>query len=322
MRHTLIILALSACWACADPAPMPTDYTRTDDASPQPDMDNDRDMGVEQGDMGNEQGDAEAQTDPDSTVGPDLDAAVGPDPDAAVGPDPDAAIIRPTGLSVSITLTEQPQAETASITAVIGPPTDIEGAPGCQSVQVDANAQPNLDSQDGGDLVVSGLAAGDITLGYVGGRYHASSAPDDLFNNQSMIQVTGAGGPALAPFNLSVPAPRELSLQSPLPFSETSVNAPLDVRWPAGESENLLITIFPTVSPLDVSPRSGQWVICTGPDNGMQTVPAAQIAALGQPGQSALIAVTRTRIQSADVEGNTVTLTASTSFGTLITLAE
>ncbi len=271
----------------------------------------------------------------DGAVTPPPDGQVPPDPDMAVGPTPDGGPDhgpRPVRLRASIVLTRTPQADTGTASAAITEPIAIEAPPGCRVADVDPNAAPPAPPRgyDGGELTVSGVNGGDLRFRLSGDAAAGFTyAPDrnvgeNLFGDGATLRVTGAGGAHFGPFELSLPAPASMQLQSPREFGEThDKEDPLSVRWVPGQSESLLLLMIPT-EPLSTEPARGNWGYCVIPDSGQFDVPPdvlSSVARGGGPfGRSVLLVLTRTRVAQTSVGADDVVFTASASHGASITL--
>lgn len=225
-------------------------------------------------------------------------------------------------LAATVVITEQPQADSSSINALVTRVQEIADAPGCQVVNVDPNAMPPAEpSFDAGNITVNGPNGGPYTLTHTpGGQYSAPNTPSDLFNDGTMFSVSAAGGANVGAFQVSLAAPAQVRLSQPPEFSfePHPSNRDLPIVWTGGQSEVFVITVFPVNSQFDLTPRAGNWVICAVPDSGNTTVPGAQLSQIG--GGQVLVTVTRTRISSTSVAQHEAFLTASTTTGALVSL--
>lgn len=258
----------------------------------------------------------------DAFVPPAADGG-GPADDAFRPPAPDQGVPPGDPLVASIVLTEQPQADSASLSATVALRTELMTEPGCTVINVDPNAAaPATPSFDAGAITVVGPNGGPYTMNLTpGGGYPAPGVPDDLFNDGTMIQAQAAGGAHMGAFQLAVPAPAQVRISSPPEFSLAPypANQDLAVRWTPSTSESLVLTAFPVASGFDPTPRAGRWVFCGVEDNGQTVVPGALLSQVGGSGSSALVVLTRTRIASATVGQHEAYLTASTTTGSLLT---
>jgi hypothetical protein len=231
--------------------------------------------------------------------------------DAAVPMDP---------VVLSVVLTEQPQAETASADVSVVAPSEIPNMPGCvvEFVDPDQAAPPPPASYDGGTVTVSGLVDGQLAFDLQGARYQPSAGiGDDLFRDGAAIHVSGAGGPAIGAFELDVTAPNEVDIRSPNNLETKRRADGLSVQWRAEGAQSILLTLFP-VAPFSVDAVAGNWVFCGADDAGQFDVPAEVMQQL--PAGGALVAVTRFAVQTAPVGESTAAVTLSTSSGVAINL--
>lgn len=315
MGKTAILAAL-ALWACAEEEPknstmlvVPTTDTGAGGTPVDAfQIDPTEDQGVE--------------PDPDEGVAPDPDEGVLPDPDEGVLPDPDEGVVPPRleGAVATVTLVQQP--EEGQITVAVTELVEPMPAPGdCQVVRVDPNDPPPVANDlDAGDITVEGARGGPFTFRRVGRTYQADRpVPATLFGNGDTLRAQGAGP---LPFDLQVPAPAEVVVQSPGGFAMLPANADLTVRWNAGNAEAVLITVIPVGVGFEAA--EGDWVFCGAADTGSFTVRGRDLeraAGAGIPGlPNALVAVTRIRTVSEDVGTSRAILTATTSNGSAVVL--
>ena len=250
-------------------------------------------------------------------------------PDAGTGGSP---VPRPAQLVAAIVLTETPQVPTSSAQVAVTEPGTLPNQPGCSVVHVDPNgAQPTAVSYDAGPIVVSGVQGAPLTFqpSPSGGGYTYQlngGVPEDLFCDGATLSAHGSGGSQFGAFDVQVVAPQGLSISAPNQgFGEQApAGDPLDIRWNAGQSESLLITIAPAEG-LDFTPQAGNWVFCGVPDTGSFTVPAGTLVPLAQDagilGQQALVILTRTRVSLGQAGADQVFITASTTQGVPLALS-
>lgn len=328
MHKLYALITLAALVACSDPPPeedagitLRADARPTlNDAQPRPDQGAAEDALIEDAapdDMGE---------DVDGFQWPPLDDAAPPvDPDEGL-PRLDAAQPDEPMMAI-IALAEVPDAqemdERASAAVSVAPWAALGEDVGCVSVSVDPNAPaPATVSADGGAISVTGAVGGALPFTYAAGAYSAARALNgDVFSDGAALNVSGVGGPRFPAFSVDLTAPTSVRVDAPSSLSQHSVGGDLSVRWGAGQAESVLVTIIP----VDFSggPLRGSWIFCGVDDAGAASVPAAQLRATlnNNPiGQMVIIALTRTRVATADIGPHRVVFSASTSGGALITL--
>ena len=273
-------------------------------------------------------------------IGPGSDASVGPDPDSSVGPghdsggmgSPDSGM-RPPRLAAAVIINEFPLAMQASITAFVSEPIDIGDTPGCGVVAADPNAEQSpILGFDMGTVTVSGLRSSDITLtptaDATGNVTYGSNGgvPGDLFASGSTITVSATGGD-IARFDLSVPAPNDIQIRSPVGVGvEVDTSRDFTIQWGPGQGEALVVSIVP-ITPV-FEPAAGNWVICNVDDStGSVSIAAADLQRVvqNQPPDafgavSALVAITRSRIVTTSMGVDEAIVSTVTSTGVAVRL--
>ncbi|MEZ4471383.1 MAG: hypothetical protein R3F60_11405 [bacterium] len=256
---------------------------------------------------------------PDEGVEPPVDARV-PDPDPDQGVDPPDPPLE--GAIATVTVVQQPQVPEASIS--VGVTRFVEPMPGagdCQVVHVNPDRPPAEPAQlVAGPITVDGVRGGPFVFEHGGQGYQTDRAiPSELFSNGATIRASAGGA---LPFDLAVSAPAEVSVQSPGQLASVAGDADLTVRWNAAQGDAVLITVFPT-RPLSVDAQEGEWIFCGAADTGSFTLRGADLRrtrGVSPIGQGALIAVTRTRSATARAGSSQAVLTATTSYGVVVTL--
>ena len=257
---------------------------------------------------------------------PTPDRGVDPPPRDAEVPEPDQGIDPPDppleGAIATVTVIQQPQVPEADIS--VGVTRFVEPMPGvgdCQVVQVDPDRPPAAaDQLAAGPITVDGVRGGPFVFSHDGRGYQTDRGiPSELFGNGDTIRASAGGA---LPFNLAVAAPAAVNIQSPGQLASVAGDEDLTIRWNAGQGDAVLITVFPT-RPLSVDAQEGDWIFCGAMDTGSFTIRGSDLRrtrGVSPLGQGALIAVTRTRSATAQAGTSQAVLTATTSYGVVVTL--
>lgn len=181
------------------------------------------------------------------------------------------------------------------------PPVAIVGACEVRHTSEGSDILQTGPSFDAGQITV-GVAETNYTLDYVGDTY-VSNAPEDqieFFEAGDSILITAAGGLEVGAFEMSVVAPADPTITSPVwgSFDGGDRNEPLSIVWTGTSSASAVISIIP----VDVFPEpgvaDGNAITCTVPDTGSYTVPVEALAYLpeGEGIGGGMVALTVVRV--------------------------
>ncbi len=202
-----------------------------------------------------------------------------------------------------------------------GEPPHVDG---CQLVPGDE--APEQESYHAGVLRVAGGRRELVLTPEPGGRgrwVYRSNLPesnDDLFDEGNRLVFTGDGGPHAGAFGAEVVAPKRIEIDRPTPFPQPREGDAVDVRWNVDDTDGVLVTV---TSSTGFPPRgvAGPSILCFGPDDGSESVPANLMAQLPD-GDGFILGVARIRLREVEVDAHTrVVLTVAMAGGSVLNYA-
>jgi len=201
-----------------------------------------------------------------------------------------------------------------------GEPPQVEG---CQIVpSEEADGQPSYHagivrvSGGGRELVLTPEPTDDGMWLY---RSNLAESNASLFDEGDRLVFTGDGGAHVGAFGVEIVAPDRVTVTSPAIFPQPREGAAVSVRWNADDTAGVLITIASKRGGLAGQPVPGNTILCGGPDDGSETVPADLMARLPD-GDGFILGVARIKIAEAAVDANTsVVATAIMAAGLALT---
>jgi hypothetical protein len=157
------------------------------------------------------------------------------------------------------------------------------------------------------------------------GTGYESNLPSDqvdlLPGGGAILTFKAAGGADIGVFEITVQNPEPVSITSPNVSGtggSASKSSPLTVTWPAGNGDQMIISISPLTSDLLPQAASGNALACVVQDTGSVTIPTAALALISS-GNNAL-GVTRLKTNTGTAQGSTVSASITWSSGGLLTL--